>query len=165
MLLVADEPTSALDVSVQAAMLNLLADLHGRFGFSCLFISHDLAVVEYLCDRIAVMYLGGIVETGTRDQIFRSPKHPYTQALLSAALETAPGGWARQAKRRVILPGELPDPVHPPGGCTFHTRCPVAELPRCGDEVPARVTVGGGHWTRCHFVMPDGSAPDIAATG
>jgi oligopeptide/dipeptide ABC transporter ATP-binding protein len=162
MLLVADEPTSALDVSVQAAMLNLLADLHGTFGFSCLFISHDLAVVEYLCDRIAVMYLGGIVETGTRDQIFRSPKHPYTQALLSAALETTPG---RRDKRRVILPGELPDPVHPPGGCTFHTRCPAAELPRCGDEVPARVTVGGGHWARCHFVMPDGSAPDIAATG
>jgi oligopeptide transport system ATP-binding protein len=159
LLLVADEPTSALDVSVQAAILNQLATLHRSLGFSCLFISHDLAVIEYMCDRIAVMHLGSIVETGTRDQIFRSPKHPYTQALLSAALGTATG--PRPAQRRVVLAGELPSPLDPPGGCSFHTRCPVAERPRCEDEAPPAVTVAEGHWARCHFVGADGSAPDI----
>lgn len=161
LLLVADEPTSALDVSVQASILNQLASLHRSLGFSCLFISHDLAVIEYMCDRIAVMHLGSIVETGTRDQIFRSPKHPYTQALLSPSLSTATATGPRTTRRRVVLAGELPSPLNPPGGCSFHTRCPAAELPRCADQAPPAVTVADGHWARCHFVGADGSAPDI----
>ena len=159
LLLVADEPTSALDVSVQAAILNQLADLHGEFGFACLFISHDLAVVEYLCDRIAVMYLGRIVEIGTRDEIFTAPKHPYTRALLSAALETDP---AQPSRRPVVLSGELPSPRNPPGGCEFHTRCPVARFPLCREQIPPVITVPpGDHQARCHLVTPDGQAPDL----
>lgn len=162
MLLVADEPTSALDVSMQAAMLNQLADLQATFGFATLFISHDLSVVEYMCDKIAVMYLGTIVEAGPRDQIFRSPLHPYTQSLLSAIPRTDPA--SRTVQRPVLLGGELPSPLHPPGGCAFHPRCPVAEMPLCRDHVPDAVSAGpGGHWARCHLVRSDGSGPDITA--
>ncbi len=149
LLLVADEPTSALDVSVQAAILNQMADLQREFGFSCLFISHDLAVVKYLCDRIAVMYLGQVVETGTREQIFRTPRHPYTQALLSAvpeavheAVHEADG--AAGERRRIAASGELPDPRNPPGGCAFHNRCPIVRFPLCRDQVPPVVTLPGG---------------------
>jgi oligopeptide transport system ATP-binding protein len=161
-LLVADEPTSALDVSMQAAVLNQLADLQATFGFATLLISHDLSVVEYLCDKVAVMYLGKIVEAGPRDQIFRSPLHPYTQSLLSAIPRTdLVSGTAR---RPVVLHGELPSPQRPPGGCAFHTRCPVAEMPLCRERVPDPVSAGpGSHWARCHLVQPDGSAPDVAA--
>jgi oligopeptide transport system ATP-binding protein len=175
LLLVADEPTSALDVSVQAAILNQVADLHRELGFACLFISHDLAVVEYMCDRIAVMYLGTIVETGTRSQIFSAPRHPYTRALLSAALtpgslpggSSVPGGSVpagpavpgsaaetrldeQRQDRRTVLAGELPDPRHPPSGCPFHTRCPVAQFPLCSEKSPDVVTIAEGHWARCH---------------
>jgi peptide/nickel transport system ATP-binding protein len=170
LLLVADEPTSALDVSVQAAILNQIADLQREFGFSCLFISHDLAVVEYLCDRIAVLYLGQVVETGTREQIFRSPRHPYTQALLSAVPEVRGAGTADGAdganradgaydsvagrRERIVLSGELPSPRDPPGGCAFHTRCPAARFPLCREQVPPVVSLPGGQWARCHLVSP-----------
>jgi len=171
LLLVADEPTSALDVSVQAAILNQLAGLHATMGFSCLFISHDLAVVEYMCDRIAVMHLGAIVEAGTREQIFRTPRHPYTQALLSAALAAAPqaagaapASGPRPVRHRVVLSGELPSPLQPPSGCSFHTRCPARQA-ICGEQAPPVVTTAGGHWARCHFVRADGSGPDITAAG
>jgi oligopeptide transport system ATP-binding protein len=172
LLLVADEPTSALDVSVQAAILNQIADLQREFGFSCLFISHDLAVVEYLCDRIAVLYLGQVVETGTREQIFHSPRHPYTQALLSAMPEVraADGtggsgtggsgtggsgtGGSGTRRERIVLSGELPSPRDPPGGCAFHTRCPAARFPLCREQVPPVVSLTGGQWARCHLVSP-----------
>ena len=149
LLLVADEPTSALDVSVQAAILNQVADLHRELGFACLFISHDLAVIEYMCDRIAVMYLGTIVETGTRSQIFSAPRHPYTRALLSAAL--TPGSVAGESSVAGGLAGELPDPRHPPSGCPFHTRCPIAQFPLCSGKAPDALTIADGHWARCHF--------------
>jgi peptide/nickel transport system ATP-binding protein len=161
-LLVADEPTSALDVSVQAAVLNLLADLQRDIGFACLFITHDLSAVEYLADEIAVMYLGQLMEVGTREEIFAHPKHPYTQALLSAAPVADP---VRQRERTPVLLGDdLPSAMDPPSGCRFHTRCPVA-VPRCAEEVPALRTVGGGSTVACHLVAPDGTAPDIRAAG
>jgi oligopeptide transport system ATP-binding protein len=156
LLLVADEPVSALDVSVQAAILNMLRDLQSELDFSCLFIAHDLATVEYLCDRVVVMYLGEVVEQGTREQIFNSPKHPYTQALLAAAVEPDPE--AQRSRDRVVLEGDIPSPVDPPTGCSFHPRCPVAELPLCAEKDPP--VVGAQH-ARCHFVTEDGAAPDI----
>ena len=123
-LLVADEPTSALDVSVQASVLNLLADLQRDIGFACLFITHDLSAVEYLADDIAVMYLGQLVEQGTREEIFARPAHPYTQALLAAAPVADPGRSASAG--RVLLGDDLPSAIDPPSGCRFHTRCPLA---------------------------------------
>lgn len=162
-LLVADEPVSALDVSVQASILNQLRDLQRDMGFSCLFIAHDLATVEFLCDRIAVMYLGRIVEFGTREQVFSAPKHPYTQALLSAA--PVPDPARQRTRRRVILDGDPPSPLTPPAGCLFHPRCPVAELPLCQDQLPPPVDAGAGHMARCHLVRPDGQAPDVLARG
>ena len=157
-LLVADEPTSALDVSVQAAVLNLLADLQRDIGFACLFITHDLSAVEYLADEIAVMYLGHLVEVGTREGIFARPRHPYTQALLSAAPVADPE--RQRARTPVLLGDDLPSAMDPPSGCRFHTRCPVA-VPRCAEEVPALRAVGGGGTVACHLVAPDGTGPDI----
>jgi oligopeptide transport system ATP-binding protein len=160
-LLIADEPVSALDVSVQASIINLLMDLQEDMGFSCLFITHSLAAVEFISDRIAVMYLGKVVETASREELFNSPKHPYTQALLSAALTPDPEEQRR--RRRVLLPGELPSPLNPPSGCNFHTRCPVA-VPRNSVEEPQLRRVGNGsHLVACNLVTDDGEAPDVLA--
>ena len=157
-LVVADEPVSALDVSVQASVLNLVADLQRDMGFSCLFITHDLSVVEFLADRIAVMYLGQIVETGPTKKIFAEPQHPYTQALLSAAPEPDPV--RQRARTRVVLTGEVPSPVDPPAGCRFHTRCPVA-VDTCRTVEPALTGVReADRPVACHLVTSS-EIPDI----
>jgi oligopeptide/dipeptide ABC transporter ATP-binding protein len=158
-LLVADEPTSALDVSVQAAVLNLIARLQREMGFACLFITHDLASVEYLAQRVAVMYLGVLVEVAGRQELFATPRHPYTQALLSAA--PIPDPPAQRRRRRVVLSGDVPSPVAPPPGCRFHTRCPVA-VDRCAVDIPLLRPVGqAGGLVACHLVGDDGSAPSL----
>jgi oligopeptide transport system ATP-binding protein len=162
-LLIADEPVSALDVSVQASVLNLLRDLQGQFGFSCLFISHDLATVEFLCDRVAVMYLGKIVEVASRADLFARPQHPYTQALLSAAV--IPDPVVQRQRTRVVLAGDIPSPVSPPSGCRFRTRCPLEHesAPRSTDEEPVLVDVSGrGHLVACHLARPGHESPRIA---
>ena len=158
-LLIADEPTSALDVSVQAAVLNLLADLQRDIGFACLFITHDLSAVEYLADDIAVMYLGQLVEMGSRERIFARPRHPYTQALLAAAPVADPV--EQRSRTRVLLGDDLPSALDPPSGCRFRTRCPLA-FDRCATEVPPPVPVGDGY-AACHLVHPDGTGPDVRA--
>jgi oligopeptide/dipeptide ABC transporter ATP-binding protein len=158
-LLVADEPTSALDVSVQAAVLNLLADLQRDLGFACLFITHDLSAVEYLADEVAVMYLGQLVEQGPRARIFGAPAHPYTQALLSAA--PVPDPTEQRARKPVLLGDDLPSAIDPPPGCRFHTRCPVA-IDTCRTVVPEQRVIGeAGHQVACHLVNDDGTGPDV----
>jgi oligopeptide/dipeptide ABC transporter ATP-binding protein len=148
-LIICDEPVSALDVSVRAQVINLLEDLKSRFGVSYLFISHDLSVVEHIADRVAVMYLGTLVEVAGRDQIWRNPLHPYTKALLAAAPIANPR--LARARRRTILQGELPSPLDPPAGCPFHSRCPIAEA-RCRTDKPQLRSTGTGAWAACHFV-------------
>ncbi len=148
-LIICDEPVSALDVSVRAQVINLLEDLKAEFGVSYLFISHDLSVVEHIADRVAVMYLGTIVEAGGRDQIWRSPQHPYTKALLEAAPIANPK--AARARQRTVLQGELPSPLNPPAGCPFNSRCPIAQE-RCRVERPLLRPVGNGAQAACHFV-------------
>lgn len=158
-LLVADEPTSALDVSVQAAVLNLLADLQRDLGFACLFITHDLSAVEYLADEVAVMYLGQLVEQGPRARIFGAPAHPYTQALLSAA--PVPDPTEQRARKPVLLGDDLPSAIDPPSGCRFHTRCPVA-IDKCRTVIPEQRVIGeAGHQVACHLVNDDGTGPDV----
>jgi len=158
-LLVADEPVSALDVSVQASILNLVSELQSELGFSCLFITHDLTVVEHVSDQIAVMYLGKIVEMSSREQLFADPQHPYTQALLSAA--PLPDPAVQRTLHRVVLAGDPPSPIDPPPGCPFHPRCPVAQ-DRCRVEVPVLHEVTGpGHAVACHLVDPEHGAPRI----
>jgi oligopeptide/dipeptide ABC transporter ATP-binding protein len=146
--LVCDEPTSALDVSIQAQVLNLLRELQERLGLSCLFVSHNLAAVRNMAPRVAVMYLGRVVEEAPREAIFGAPQHPYTQALLSAAAEP---GAARRT--RIVLRGEVPSPSDPPSGCRFRTRCPRA-TPRCAAEMPELREVAPGSRVACHFPGP-----------
>lgn len=148
---VCDEPVSALDVSVQAQIINLLKELQKEFGLTYLFITHDLSVVKYLCDRIAAMYLGRVVELGTNEDFVTAPAHPYTQALFAAIPVPDPG--ARH--RDVLLKGSVPSPLDPPAGCRFHTRCPAAQLDgrmqRCSTQAPGVQEVSPGHFSACHF--------------
>jgi oligopeptide/dipeptide ABC transporter ATP-binding protein len=148
-LIICDEPVSALDVSVRAQVINLLEDLKSQFGVSYLFISHDLSVVEHIADRVAVMYLGTLVEVAARDQIWRNPQHPYTKALLAAAPIADPK--AARARQRTVLQGELPSPIDPPAGCPFHSRCPIAQ-DRCKLDRPVLRPVAGGAQAACHFI-------------
>ena len=145
-LVICDEPVSALDVSVQAQVINLLEDLQQELGLTYLFISHDLSVVEHISDRIAVMYLGHILEMAPAQELFCNPKHPYTEALLSAV----PSIDVYTRKSRIILPGEIPNPSHPPSGCKFHTRCRYVQE-RCRTEVPYWEEISIGHWSLCHL--------------
>jgi oligopeptide/dipeptide ABC transporter ATP-binding protein len=144
--IVADEPTSALDVSVQSQIINLLQDLRENYGFSCLFISHDLMVVEYVSDRVGVMYLGKIAELAPRNEIFDQPLHPYTRALLSSLPVPNPS----LKRERTVLKGEVPNPINPPNGCRFHTRCPKAAA-ECAELEPKLRDVGNKHLVACHL--------------
>ncbi len=146
-LIVADEPVSALDVSIQAQIINLLADLQQQFGLTYLFISHAIPVIEHISTRIGVMYLGKLVEVGTSAQICLAPKHPYTQALLSAVPVPDPAA----KKQRIVLRGDVPTPINPPSGCRFHTRCPIA-VERCKTEEPPLRQIADGRDVSCHLV-------------
>jgi oligopeptide transport system ATP-binding protein len=145
---VADEPVSALDVSTRAQVINLLRELQGRLGLTYLFISHDLSVIAHVCQRVAVMYLGKIVELADRDTLFHAPAHPYTRALLSAS--PIPDPETERKRARIVLEGDPPDPAHPPEGCRFHTRCPVA-IGRCQTDAPEFRFIGVAHQVACHL--------------
>ena len=160
-LIVCDEAVSALDVSVQAQIVNLLQDLQSELGLAMLFISHDLAIVEHMTHRVAVMYLGKIVEVADKRDLFGGPRHPYTEALLSAVPVMEPGG----APTRIILKGDVPSPIRPPPGCRFHTRCPYA-FDRCRKEEPKLVATGNNHLAACHLHdLPDAQNPLLNQTG
>jgi oligopeptide transport system ATP-binding protein len=162
--IVADEPISALDVSIQAQIMNLMQELGRERGLTYLFIAHDLAAVRHISDRIAVMYLGRIVELATYDELYKNPQHPYTKALMSAV--PIPDPEIEATRTRVVLKGDVPSPINPPTGCTFHTRCPIAE-PRCKTDIPQLFNIKrsapmrddmavGNHQVSCHLVPTEG---------
>ena len=148
---VCDEPIAALDVSIQAQVVNLLEDLQDQLGITILFIAHDLSMVRHICDRVAVMYLGILMELAEKDELYENPQHPYTKALLSAV--PIPDPIIARERKRMVLDGDIPSPINPPKGCRFHTRCPIAKE-HCSKIEPVWREISSGHWVYCHEVLP-----------